>query len=317
MGPQVEVVLRAALADLAQNDDALLNGLRWVNECYEDLCSRRLKQRRRIGEVIVPAVMSTGLATVTQRQTAIPLDIDAQTAFADIGLNPAGRYFQAGSNPGWYRIADYNTTSGFLTLDTPYTEPSGVLPYRIVTRYVTLAPGSQFLGAFAFPRRQDALEIYSPAELDLRLPGRPYRLGGPIVVVDCGEAVQGERRVELYPYSTQDELIAYTYWEKPMSLGLQDFLPEAINAEALKKGVLVGVMRYKMAMAASVGKIEEAALWRNEYRAQDTVWQREIQKLVKLDQGVEDITLLLTSRFTNLFGRRDIRTARDEVFARY
>lgn len=314
MGPQVEAVLRAALADLAQSDHALLNGVRWVNECVEDLCSRRLKQRRRVGEVIVPAVIQTGQVTVTAGSPIVVLDTDAQTALAF--LDPAGRYLQAGANPGWYRIDGLDGTAGTLTLQSPYTEPDGTYPYRIVQRYVALDPTSHFLGAFAFPRRQDVLEVWSPAELDLRQPGRFYRLGGPIVVVDCGEAVQGERLVELYPYSEQDELITYTFWETPPKFGLHDYLPQAISVSALKEGVLIGVMRWKMAMAANEGKIEEAALWRNEYRAQQTKWDRELMKLVKMDQGVEDITLLLGSRFTALPNRRDIRTARDEVWAR-
>lgn len=315
MGPQVETVLRAALADLAVNDNALLNGIRWVNECYEDLCSRRLKQRRRVGEVIVHGAISAGLATVTQGSAVVTFDADGLTA---IELNDLpGRYFQIASNPGgWYGIGGFNGTSGELTLSSPYTDTSGELAFRIVQRYVSLAPQTQFLGAFALPRRQRLLEFASATELDRAQPGRFYNLGTPVVVVDCGESDEGARQVEIYPYSTQDELITYTYWEKVQPLTKDDFLPQSITVASMKEGVLVGVMRWKMAQAVEKGKIEEAALWRNEYRAQQTKWDREIQKLVKMDQGVEDITLLLQSRFSRLSGSYDIRNAHDEVWSR-
>lgn len=71
-----------------------------------------------------------------------------------------------------------------------------------------------------------------------------------------------------------------------------------------------------MAQAGMEKDWNGAAFWRNEYRAQQTVWMTTvIPSIVKRDQGVEDKIVLQRS----IHGRRFIRSIEnsyDEIYAR-
>ena len=120
--------------------------------------------------------------------------------------------------------------------------------------------------------------------------------------------------IEFYPALTDAEIIYYTYWEIPAVLTIKDELPPGIDAYALKEGALVDAMRRKSAIAADADKVEIAAFWRNEYRAQDTKWARIMLEIIASDRGQDDATFILggigRQRFTG-----DIKTASDHVFS--
>lgn len=303
-------VARAALADLNCEAAGVANALRWVGDRYEEIAQRRLKQLRKVGELAVPAIVSAGTVTVARGSDAVIGNAAASTAW-DATPGVLGWFLQAGVR--WYEISSRDTTD--LRLTTPYAEDSGsAVGYRLVKRYHACDPRARFLGDFGLERRRWRLEKRSSAWLDALAPDRRFTSYGPVVVSEVGtNPTDGARLVELYGYSTVSEVIRYIYWEAPGKFDDEDVLPIAILAQSLKEGVLVDVMRWKMAKAENDGKMDAAAFWRNEYRAQETRWRGDvIPQLIKADSGIEDMQLL----FPSACEPGDIRTARDEVWSR-
>lgn len=263
-----------------------------------------------MGAFNIPAVLSTGTIAVTRDDPVIPGGAVAGPLWtADL----VGRYFQSATQ--WYRIVGFDPTHNLLELDAPYAEDSNTAAtYRIVQRYARLNPQAAFLGTFVHQRRRRPLRMVNMADLTGLQPERQYSSGGPYLVAEYNEE-NGVRQVEVYPYSASIETIGYIYWESvPECYDLMDELPSAVDAQALKEGVLIDVMRYKAATAAEAGKVEMAAFWRNEYRAQESKWEKAQQRMVKQDRGVEDLHLVLGDHGINTFF--DIRNAHDEIYAR-
>lgn len=308
---RVEHIARAALGDLADDAGNILLAARWVTDRYREFANtRRLKQRRRVGAFNIPAALTTGTVEVTRDDPVIPGGaVAGLTWSADL----IDRYFQSATQ--WYRIVGFDPTHNLLELDTPYAEDSNAAAtYRIVQRYAKLDPKAAFLGTFVHQRRRRPLRQLNMADLSGMQPERQYSSGGPYLFAEYNEE-NGVRQVEVYPYSTTIETIGYIYWESvPECYDLQDELPTAVDAQALKEGVLIDVMRYKSAVAAEAGKMDLAAFWRNEYRVQEGKWEKVQQRMVKQDRGVEDLHLVLDNQGVNTFF--DIRNAHDEIYAR-
>lgn len=305
----VENVARAALGDLAVDDGNVLRARRWVTDRYREFANRRLKQRRKVGTVDIPASITTGTVTVAAGTNTVDGDADAIAAWASQDL--IGRYFQ--TLVSWYRISGCDGDT--LQLDGLYNEAAVAAGgYRIVARTVAL-PNVQFLGTLVHARRRRPLQDAKARHLDTFQPNRQYSTGGPWFFNEVGVDAAGSRLIEIYPYSRTVEQISYVYWERvPDLFGLTDVLPDVVDIQALKEGVLVDVMRYKMAVAADSGQAEMATFWRNEYRMQETKWKDAIQRLVKADGGVDDLALLL-----NVDGSAPYdypRDARSEIYAR-
>lgn len=308
----VETIVRAALGDLAVEQHQLLNGVRWVNDRYAELAGTvRLKQLRRLGELTVPAVITTGTVSVTNGSDVVTGNATAVAAWTTLMQD---RYFQI--DRVWYRIAGTTLADNVFTLAEPYAgRTASAQSYRIVARYALLHQDCRTIIGMVHDRFNREIIPRSLTWLNMLAPERFYQLGGPQAMVDLGEDAATRRRViELYPYSNETEHLRYAYYAKPPRLGLDDELSASVDQDALKEGVLIDVMRWKMAKAADEGKVEIAALWRNEYRAQETAWMKTLQRLIKADTVLED--LAWATRATN--GGRpygDITTARDQVWA--
>lgn len=312
--PTVEQVARAALRDLG-NEPGLVSAAAWVQERYEELCSRRLKHLSRRCAITVPAAITAGTANVTRGSDIVLGDATAQAAWNAASQDIVGRYFQAGNV--WLKIVELTSTPT-LRLEAVYTEASNTAAsYKVVQRHAVLPEDVQYLATYAEnPRRRRKLWVCAPAELDLSYPERTYFAGGPDYLVDMGiDEGKNARLVEIYPYSTQAETITLRYWAKPKKYALRDELPSFITVVDLKEGVLIDAMRWKMNQALGAKDKEGAAHWRNEYRAQETRWRATfLPQLVKRDQAVEDLALVMRSGMRQ--GMRDVRTARDEIFIR-
>lgn len=308
----VETIARAALGDLAVDQNHLLNGQRWVNDRYAEFAGTvRLRQLRRIAGLTIPAVLTTGTVSLTTNSTIVTGNVTAVAAWS---LSLEGRFFQI--DRIWYRIVQVLLPLNQLILDTPYAGATAATQtYRIVSRYSLLAPDARTVVGFIHDRWNRRIDQYSLSWLDLKAPERWYQVGGPSCAVDIGEDVATRRKqIEFYPYSTDAEHIRYAYYAVPPRLELDDDVPAGVDQDALKEGVLIDVMRWKMAKAADEGKTEVAVLWRNEYRAQETKWKSVLQRLVRADTAIEDLAWM--TRAANGLGRSDITTARDEVWAR-
>jgi len=93
----------------------------------------------------------------------------------------------------------------------------------------------------------------------------------------------GQKLIEIYPPSSQDETYMYTYWSIPQTLGLDDTLPPEIDAYTLREGVLVDVYRYKANQWLNKANVEMVATCGNLEARQRTVWEQAIQEAIVSD----------------------------------
>ena len=75
-------------------------------------------------------------------------------------------------------------------------------------------------------------------------------------------------------------------------------------------------MRDMMAKAAKANQIEAAALWRNEYRAQQTMWKDTRRTVALADNSAADDASFILESIGGVQTGGDVKTARDEVFIR-
>ena len=312
--PTAEDVARAALSAL-NTDAGLLRAINWTSERYRELSARtRLRHLQRFAQIDLPAPVTAGSATVTPGSTLVVGDAVASPTW---NTNLIGQFFRA--QVAWYEITNVvpSATTAVLNLRTPFAESaSGAgTGYRIVQRYVNLANGVRFLGAFVHARRRRKLDTVNRLDLDIRYPGRQNITGGPRVVCDLGvDPDTQRRRVEFYPYNDQEEMITYQYWMIAQDLKADTPLPPEIDLALLKIGVLCDLYRYKMAQLIALGQVEPAALMRNELRAQMTSWEGAIQDLIRADRGTEDVAMILRLHGPNRgLDNPLIKDAHDEV----
>src|SRR5207253_3230676 len=129
---------------------------------------------------------------------------------------------------------------------------------------------------------------------DMMFPARNNVTGGPRYLADLGvDHESGLRVIEAYPYNDLSEQIVYTYWQTARDLQIADVLPNEVDVVLLKAGVLIDVFRYEMARAQRDAKVEQAALWRNESRAQTTEWESKIMDAIRVDRASDDLTFIL------------------------
>jgi len=318
---QVSDVARRVLLDTA-SDAGHVACAEWVAERYRELVTKvKYRHLRKIGELVQPATLQTGTVTVTQGSRTVTPDAAALAVWTAVPDNSLlGRFFR-GQDQEWYRIAQF--TGGTLTLESPYVVASAAgIGYSIAARYLTLAPDARWLGDFVHMRSRAQLRVVSLAELDLDSPARLSGQGTPSTVAEIGVGPDAAgnpdvRVVEVYPYARVDELLHYVYWSFPRDLKFEDEIPRVIPDYVLKEGAIINAMRHRMAKAIDAGMLEAAAVWRNEYRAQETKWQRLIEDAARADRGVDDVSFIVQGYGDG--GRMSpfIRTAHDEVYTRF
>lgn len=308
---RVSDVARAILSSVASDGGELLVN-QWVMKRYGELASRiRFRHLRVLGEVIVPAVITTGTMTVTRGSKTVTGNA---AAIATWSSDLVGRYFQTSTN--WYRIAGFLPDST-LQLTSEFAEDDvSAGTYRIVARVIPLGDRIRYVTAMALVRRRWIIEIISADRLAMNEPQRQYATSGPTVAAEQGVDEAGRKLFEFYPYSEDTELVQFVGYNSPdLDEQLGDaILPDVLEVHHLESGTMIDVFRQKMVTAASAGKIEEAALWRNEYRAQETSWRRVIEEVAQVEKGTDDVGFLVRRLGIQTFG--DIKTARQEIFAR-
>lgn len=310
----VEEIARRSLAAVGSLAPILLAG-QWVSQRYSEAVGRvRFRHLRRLGYLTIPASYDTGTITAVVGSLFVTGSGTAWTGDME------GRFFRA--RVVWYRIERVLSPTS-LQLSHPYSEDAiTAVAYRVVQRYASLDDQARWIGKMVHPRRRREIIIEPLDVLDVREPSRQWVSGGPDVAAEFSLEVSPTggyaRTYEFFPYSTTDETVSYVYWIDPRELELIDPLPVIVDEENLIAGVLVDVMRWHMGQALHLGKIDEAATWRNEYRAQETKWAQAIRDMIYADKGTDDTTFLF-STIAGLQGYTgyDIRTARDHVLDRW
>lgn len=287
--PTVEDVARSALGSV-DSDAGLVLVSRWVNERYRELTTRtRFRHLRRLGEVTLPEPVDDGAITATRGSKIVTGDATAQTAWANTDL--VGRFLRVRTS--WYKIVDQKAAS--IVLASEFGEETATAAaYKIYKQHHRLDPRARQLGSFVHMRRRKALDVISQIELDIASPHRHLVTSGPTTVTDFGVDPDGARIVEFYPYSDKVESIRYTYWEMSPELKPHEAMPEVVDVGSLKVGVLCDIYRYEMSKALKKGDFNGAGIWRNELRTQLTEWEGRMAELRRADQGLDDVTLILS-----------------------
>ncbi len=287
MGITVEQFAREVVGSLNLQTGHLIAAA-WVNRRYAMVCDRlNLKHLRRVGELVVPAIYSTGTATVTRDATSV-------TGSGTTWTSQTGRFFRGRS--GWYEIGA-NGGATAITLVSGFGEDSGSgLAYRIATRKIAVAANARKL-EFVYNRATgEQLDCVSLEQLDYASPQREES-GPPRKLALIGSEPDGSGvetlRVEAYPYPTQNTILSYSYYLRPPTLALTDEVPDPIPPAVISEGILIDAFRYMMALSLQEGKPEAAGVWRNEARSQETSWERRIEEAGMADRGWDRSTILV------------------------
>lgn len=295
----------------------------WVAERYSTLCSRtRFKHLRRVFEVTVPANIDDGTVTVASGSTSVTGDATASAVWTDAVV---GRHIRLYTT--WYEIEGINRSVAaavVLSLRSPYADQTAGagLSYKISARRVALDPSVRWLGDFVNMYSRTPLQKRSLSSLDMEWPDRPQTGFGPYSWTElwadevAAVADASPKIIEFYPYPDIDTVVNYAAWMKPPVLPMDARIPDSIDPEVLKEGVLIDVMRWNASKAANSGNIEAAAYWRNEYRMQSTTWERSVLQAIATDRGTDDVSLIL-ERGAGRYAGRDITTAHEMVWDRF
>lgn len=334
MSTMVDDVARSALSAVGSNA-GLLQAIRWTNDRYRQLANRgKLRALRKIEQLVIPAAITDGTATFTRGSNIVTGDATAQTAWKtgtstansdDVGPynaeshNVVGRYIRY--RRVWYRIIDLEKSGSNyqLRLNTPVAEDSSTsVNYKLVQRHTRLPKNTRFLGGFVQQRLWRPLAQLSISELDLVAPERLYVAGtGPEHWTVIGDDEDGTRLVEFYPYPLKNEAILFTYYAMSPELVPGTTLPHDLDVESLKMGVLIDIFRYEMSQALRANQVEQASVWRNELRAQETTWKDRMEELFRVDRMDDEVKVILHTAGPPVFGDFTfIRTARQDSISR-
>ena len=310
-----EEIARDLLASM-NTDAGFLNAVKWIDYRYKELCTRfRPRHLRKIGEVQIPARVSTGSVSVTRDSVTVTGSSTTWATAPTTTTLATNWYFRAES--AWYKCAAFSSDTE-LTLTTAYSEDTGASKtYNIVKRFHSLSTGARWLGDAMLTRLRMPIKVTSIDHLDRDAPGRTIVGAYPDTMVQMGVDSSNTLQVEFYPYNDDSEIVHYVYWDMPATLDITSTVPPQMDPQILREGALIDLYRYMMANALDLGRNEQAAILRNEMRSQMTSWENYIRNAQRADRGVDDTTLILShiGRDSRYMGM-DVRNARDEVFIR-
>lgn len=287
MALKVEDVARHIAALTVTEEDVMLIGT-WIDARWKELANAgQLRDLRRKGELYVEPPYTTGTVAATRGSRTVT---GTGTAWSG---ELAGRYLRV--KTVWHEIAAVASATS-LELVSPYDDPDiSEAGYNIIKRRHRLQPDVRKLGIFMHMRLRRPLHTVSEQGLDLSIPSRHSINSVPRWVAEVEADVDGVKRVEIYPNSNRPETIHYIYWIEPYTLGFDDPMPGFIDVEAMREGVMVDVLRYKMHKAMDAQQYEAAAIYRNEYRAQETRWLNIHRvRLLSQEQGTDDQEFILS-----------------------
>lgn len=315
----------ATVEDAARGVVAALNGVpfllasKWVADRYRQVFAKvRARHLRRIEQLYVPAALNAGTATFTRDNDVVTGDATAQAAWTP---DVVGRYIRG--SVAWYRI-DALTVSGgstALKIEKKYAEDTVAgASYYIVSRLNALPDDARWIGdAVVSMRTRRPLDRYSLDEMNIEFPARD-RVGSQADSYCEGQDIVSTGRwvksLEVYPYMQTSEVYAYVVYPQAPVLHLLDQLPPEIDEHVLREGAIVDAYRWMMANAIANGQVEQAAVWRNEFRTQETKWKEWMADAIRADKGVDDVTFILKSQGKTSVPY-DTRTAYDMVLTRW
>lgn len=314
----VDDVARSAMSSIATNA-GLLHCINWADERYRQLTSRvRMRHLRKVGEIVIPAPITDGAATITRGSDVVVGDTDARTAWATV-TEPGDGTWYIRVRRVWYVVAGRTDDNDLQLQSIVAEDDTSDTAYKLVRRYHPITRDARFLGAFVHMRLQKKLRDESVLQMDMQHPARWITAGsGPEVVCEGGNTPAGVRLVEFYPFATREEIVHYVYWPIPVKLVPGTVIPAEVDLEALKAGVLVDLYRWEMARARREGRMDEANAWGNEARRQESTWEERIGEIANADRAKDDVSFILHTRGMPFASDviPPIRTAREDAWSR-
>ena len=308
----VDEVVRDALAAI-NTDAGAIYAAKCVDNRYKEMVARvKFRHLRQIGELSIPAVITTGTVSISRGSTTVT---GSSTTFQTEVGSGSQEYYYFRTRTAWYKIASI-TNETALELDSIFAEDDvSAGSYYIVKRYHPLASNARWMGDFVHTRLRKVLDERGHDQIDMIAPGRALVGNIPHYVAQVGVDSNNYLMVEVYPPPEESEIIHYVYWQLPTALTISSTIPAVIDPYTLKEGVLIDLYRYEKAKSIRAGNIDQAGFWRNEEKAQGTIWERRIKDAIRTSRGADDITFILKS-FADSYGyrTRDQRTARDYVY---
>jgi hypothetical protein len=137
-------------------------------------------------------------------------------------------------------------------------------------------------------KSEDELNLLYSNRYLIAYPPRDYA----IVSSDLGFTGQ-PKTAEFYPYPQASTTIAYTYWETPPSLGLEDLIPPTIDRDILKTGALADSWFHTSAQFLKEGKVQESGMARNYANQEETKYMAKVSRAIRNDRGSDDLKFIL------------------------
>lgn len=287
---------------------------RWIGRRYQELCAQaKFRHLRRVRQLYLPAPLTTGTFTATLGSPLITADSTAtaaMTAYAGAPNSIVGQWWRINQGSVWYKIVDINPSSSsawVLTLETPYaSDNTGAavfanntasnLSYYIIPRYVALDQNARQIGTMVIPAMYRPLNLKSEDELNMLYSNRFLVAYPPrdYAIVNSDDSVQGQPKMaEFYPYPQASTTIAYTCWNTPPFLTLDDLVPPTIDRDILKTGALCDSWYNASAQFLKEGKVEQSTTARNYANQEETRYMGKIARAIRNDRGADDLKFIL------------------------
>lgn len=288
----------------------------WANNRYREMVARvKFRHLRQVGELSLSAIVDTGTVSATRGSATITPDAAAQAAWLTSPGVASHEYWYIRLQSVWYEVASVDALAATITLNSAFAEEDiSAGSYELVQRYYPLSSTARWVGDFIHDRFRVPVEITSIEELNTEAPSRILVGHYPRYASQIGVDSSGYLMFEIYPPSTETELIHYVYWSLPSTLTISSNIPDVIDPYTLKEGIAVDVYRFDKVNQIKLGNIEAAAVDANEEAKQRTIWGKAIKDAIRTSRGVDDITLILQMNRGQRRRSYDQRTARDYVY---
>lgn len=289
----------------------------WVGQRYTELCARaKFRHLRKIGQLYLPAPITTGACTITLDSPLVILDSVASAFCATLNGTPfglVGQWFRVFQAAVWYRISEVDSTNPgawTLTLETPYAmdnQSAGFfsqsntlsnLSFYIIPKFVDIAPDARQIGTMVLDGMYRVIRQLSEDQLNMMFPNRLEIAYPPRYWAEVGtdlDTTDMPKVVEFYPYPFSSATIHYTYWATPPTLGWADYIPPTIDTDVLRTGAMIDACRNRAGKERRLGNLEAARDWNNDAMRYETIFEHKTYRAIRNDRGVDDARFILAN----------------------
>lgn len=273
------------------SDAGVQLAVNWLTQRYAEFCAHaRVHQNRHYASLYAPSPITTSTVTTTLGSPSITFSTPPVDPVSGSQVSVQG--WQIRVSIQWYFIIAHTAGGTAATLDSAYSEAqagSG-LSCTILKRFLPVVdPATRWVSSVIHQRRRKRLPYKEYDQFNAMYPGRSLVGAFPWTWTEASRYIEtldispilgssGQKFIEVYPYSSQQETYTYVYWTLPKVFAVGDSLPPEIDEYILREGVLVDVYRYKSEQWANKSNADMAGYYANREARQMTIWQQKIQE---------------------------------------